>query len=634
MQNPASSTSYRPEIDCLRAFALLLVILFHCDLPLFKNGFIGVDIFFIISGFIMYRATRKTKFWQLRDIFLYYQKRLLRIYPALLMMVFLTAICGALWMNVAAYDYFGKQMFFASLSASNILFSQGHNYFDKTSPIFLHTWSLGIEMQFYALLPIILLAQHYLSKYLKVSPMIFIGGLLIATFCYAHFLSIQGTTFFIFQARIFEFFIGMFTATIVKDKQEKKVHSGITTLIIYTCICASIIVFSYTYYHPGLSTLVPLLLCAVYITYYSYYNYPKGKIVNLFTYTGRISYGIYLYHFPVTIFAKNIFFLKSWELLLANILITLPLAHLSYKWFETPLRQCGYQRSKKSLTIVLAVTITSLILAASGYIIAKKQGIPERLRFFNSYAYKVAQVHEQSRDMFTRGYDVSSYNNSRILFIGDSVLQQYIAPISSALGISKNEIDSVTRGGCLLLKGSDFKDSFADISCDDLRHKLYNNSKKYDYIVISQAWGSYQNNLLNAEKPIDKHSYHYILPFLEETIEHFQKYSSNIIVLGIHPTMKYNALLNIGPRLNKQQYQSFKDSLMINKENKSNKTLLNVLSERYNAKVFHTIDIFCSNKECVTQNDQWSYFKDSEHLTTYGQELAKDYFEGALGNLR
>ena len=383
--------------------------------------------------------------------------------------------------------------------------------------------------------------------------------------------------------------------------------------------------------HPGFYTLIPTLLSAALILIFANYDFYKHKALDALSYIGRISYGIYLFHFPVTVFAKDIFSFSAWEILCANIFITLPLAHLSYRYFETPIRQYGYKTARPYIGCA-TILICALTLSAFGYITAKKQGWPQRLKYFNEYAYQVNQIHAQSKESFTRGINIKSGEKAQILFIGDSVLQQYIDPILSALNISKDNSDSITRGGCVLLKGVDFKDTFADISCDTLRRALYENKKQYDLIIFSQSWDRYQDTILNAQKSTD---YNYLAPFIEDTIKSLAPYTKDIIILGRHPMITFNAPLQIDLFLTKDRYSDFKNSLQItNESDLVNTAILNDIARRNNITIIHPMDIFCPYKKCETSNDNWSYFFDEEHLTKTGQDKAKEYITHYFNHLK
>lgn len=493
----------------------------------------------------------------------------------------------------------------------------------------LHTWSLGVEMQFYVLFPVLIIILRQLQKIHHSADLFALCVISIICALWAHITSDKSASFYLLQNRGFEFLIGMLAARISITKHPRYIYPA---LIIGIVLCA--VFFENGEYHPGAMTLFPVLISAGILMLHT----PQKQLYETLiargaAYIGKISYGIYLYHFPVILFTKQLAGENPWIIAMASIFITLPLSHLSYQYFETPLRQYGYKSSSRSHILMVLILGTALLLSATGYVIAKKEGIPERLRYFNDFAYKTSQIHTPSKNSFKRGYHIKNTSHGRILFIGDSVLQQYIDPIARALSIPKQQVDSITRGGCLLLKGVDFDDVFADISCNDLRHRLYNLEKRYDYIVISQSWHSYHDALRNAYPTSNNQSYEYIAPFVTDALEHLKHQGTKIILLGLHPIIEKKHALSIGPVFQQSDYIKFKSGLRMKKIfTIENKAILDKIAGQSNVRIIHPIDIFCHSgaPQCLLSNDKWSYFNDEEHLSRIGQDIAQDYFTEAL----
>jgi len=461
---------------------------------------------------------------------------------------------------------------------------------------------------------------------------------------WAEYSSEAASSFFLLQNRAFEFMAGVAAASLWMDKPADKAPMGMRPAVIVLglagILLSSTVLFKSTGHHPGLYTLWPVLPAAALMALFTHYAFDNkaGRVV---AYIGRLSYGIYLLHFPVIYFVSQLVSENSWTLLAANIVLTLPLAALSYHLYETPLRRYGYKQTTAGFILAALIIMAALGLAAAGYITAKKGGWPQRLRYINPFAYDVALEHEESREFFTRGYDVKSGAHGRILFIGDSVLQQYIDPMVRAMGVSSaDQIDSVTRGGCVLLKGVDFEDTFADISCNGLRNKLYALDKTYDYIVLSQEWSAYHKAIRNAQtdspEGANKDSYAYIFPFLEDTLAYWQDKADHIIVLGVHPHIKNTSgNLEIGPTLSVARYNEYRDTMTLGRQEEAllNKPSFEKLTAKYkNVSVLHPVDILCSEQtnECRLHNDQYSYFRDGKHITKAGQEAAEVYFTETL----
>jgi len=161
---------YRPDIDGLRALAVISVILFHMDNSFLPGGFIGVDIFFVISGYLITKHLVENKINNNHSLRIFYFKRIKRILPALFFMIFVTLIFSYFTFSPYYLDDTAKQSFSALLSFSNIYFYFNSDYFDISSTFrpLLHTWSLGVEEQFYLFWPIFIIVLLNINKFNKI----------------------------------------------------------------------------------------------------------------------------------------------------------------------------------------------------------------------------------------------------------------------------------------------------------------------------------------------------------------------------------------------------------------------------------------------------------------------------------
>lgn len=626
---------YRIDIDCLRCYAVLAVILFHCGFPLFSGGFVGVDYFFVISGFVMMRSLCFTRMSDFYDLLIYYQKRVFRIYPALLMMLFLTLCFSAVLFGAVEFDYFGKQLFFAGFSVSNLLFADGLNYFSANSPILLHTWSLAVEMQFYLFFPFFVIAYQALYARGVLRARVFVllvFGISVAWACFA---TSHSGAFYRFENRAFEFLIGACLAVFtfaIKPSECRKGALLVVGIILHLALLGCVLFFENDILHPGAMTLIPISVAAAYIYFYTVFSFPVSKITQGFSYIGRISYGVYIYHFPVIIFTALLFGRNPWVLLLASLLITLPVSIVSYHWFETSIRKLGYQKSWTVLVPAGLLIVATLLLSATGFVIAKSGGFPQRLEHLNPYAYQMAQEHAQPKEFYERGYNVhEDKDHGRVLFVGDSLIQNYIDPVSRILNVQREDVDSVTRGGCMLLEGVVFVDTFSDVSCNDLRSKLYRLEKTYDYVFISQSWFAYHDSVTNQNSDLRAEGGFYLQPFLKQSVDHFKTISEHVVVLGVHPRLLLEKDLSIGLLFDAQDYRDFKNgmSMALRYEDiELRKRKIENALYNQDVSVLHMSDLFCTQATgCRFTDDALSYFYDEEHLTRHGQDFVQDKIE-------
>ena len=251
---------YRADIDGLRALAVLPVVFFHGGFSAFSGGFVGVDIFFVISGFlittIILNDLENNKF-SVRD---FYERRIRRIIPALYTVCFVSLVFAALVFLPNEFEYFGKSLAATIGFVSNILFWSETGYFDASSELkpLLHTWSLAVEEQFYVFFPLCLLLIHrYLNKRFFV--------LLLAVLVLSFVVSVWGAynkpsaTFYWAPTRAWELLIGSVLALGVFPKPQNNLLSNIGGAAGLVLIAYAIAFFDYDTAFPGVNALYPCL---------------------------------------------------------------------------------------------------------------------------------------------------------------------------------------------------------------------------------------------------------------------------------------------------------------------------------------------------------------------------------------
>ena len=377
---------YRAEIDGLRALAVLPVIFFHAGFELFSGGFIGVDVFFVISGYlittIIISEMAEGKF----SIINFYERRARRILPALF---FVMAAClpfAWLWLTPNDLKNFGQSLVAVSTFSSNILFWWESGYFDTAAELkpLLHTWSLAVEEQYYILFPIFLmltwrLGIKWVLILLSVVLLLSLGMAAWATQYATHPKIISGA-FFLLPTRGWELLIGVFAAFYLKYRTHIKSHTvnQVLSLLGFGMIAYSIIAFDETTPFPSLYALIPtigtglLILCAVPKTFV--YKLLSLKVI---VGVGLISYSAYLWHQPLLAFARNKYFGEISEVILFTLcLVSLVMAWLSWRFVEGPFRS-KTKISFRRLWISCGVALS--IFVGLGIYTHFKDGFPTRM---------------------------------------------------------------------------------------------------------------------------------------------------------------------------------------------------------------------------------------------------------------
>ena len=371
---------YRPDIDGLRALAIIPVVLYHTEFSIFSGGFVGVDIFFVISGylitFIISEEIKQDRF----TITGFYERRIRRIFPALFTVVFFCSIVAAIIMLPEDFDDFGQSIVAATLFVANIFFLTESDYFGAaadTKPL-LHTWSLSVEEQFYLIFPLVLL---FIYKYLHgrwrlvLLPAALLS--LILSISGVHFF--PSATFYLIPTRAWELLLGSFFALGLFPQMQSKQARNVTSLIGLALILWAIFFFSRLTPFPGWHALLPCVGAALII--YSGENGASiiGRLLSnrIIVFVGLISYSLYLWHWPIMVFEKQIFYeTHSMYNAAAVVLLSIILAALSWRYVERPFRKKGTVKNRKKLFAVAAAFMTMSV--AVGYAIDSSQGWPAR----------------------------------------------------------------------------------------------------------------------------------------------------------------------------------------------------------------------------------------------------------------
>jgi len=309
--------TYRLDIDGIRALAVLIVIGFHLDIQWLPGGHVGVDVFFVLSGFLITSVIYKQLESGIFSFSKFYLKRVQRLFPALFTVVLVTFIFAAFILFPDDFQRFAKSSLAAILSVSNVVFWNESGYWDVSSyskPL-LHTWSLGVEEQFYLLWPAIL----FISFKLILPRLKF---LIILTFiavlvCYWWSKNDISSAFYLLPARVFQFSSGAVLAVFIKDRLKQKSlfsHYGRNLIFItgLSLIAGSTAYFDEDIDYPGMYALVPTIGALLIILSGSSAS-GQGLLGRLFLenrifiWVGRISYSLYLVHWPIIVFYRYSF---------------------------------------------------------------------------------------------------------------------------------------------------------------------------------------------------------------------------------------------------------------------------------------------------------------------------------------
>jgi peptidoglycan/LPS O-acetylase OafA/YrhL len=371
-------TAYRPDIDGLRAVAVLAVLFYHLGFSEVPGGYVGVDIFFVISGYlitnIILREVQSGDF----SIVRFYERRVRRIFPALFVVMAVTLVAGIAFLIPDDLNSLGQSTSAVTVFASNVLFWNEVGYFDAPAehkPL-LHTWSLAVEEQFYIAFPLFLLA---IRRFLRAR-----FGLWLCVAAGASFAAgIYGTayhpaaTFYLVPTRAWELLIGALIACDVFPQHTNATLRNAVAVAGLFFILASIGLYSADMPFPGLAALLPTTGAAIIIHAGCSGGTWIGKVLSFrpLVFVGLISYSLYLLHWPMIVFAKHLAIVgltdtQKYGLLFSSV----ALSAISWRFVEQPFRSKAIGRHH---VFALAGTAMVTAVAAAGLIQAS-DGIPQR----------------------------------------------------------------------------------------------------------------------------------------------------------------------------------------------------------------------------------------------------------------
>lgn len=351
---------YRPEIDGLRALAIMPIIIFHAGIDVFPGGFLGVDVFFVISGYLITTILLKD-ISNRNSILSFFMRRAKRILPVLIVVLIVCSFASVLTMLPEEYVSFSKSLIAVGVFCSNIFFWRETNYFDEIahSKPLIHTWSLGVEEQFYLVFPFVLIFLLKFQNKHRIYILIFLSciSLLLSEWANSN-APVAG--FYLTPTRAWELLFGVMVALIIHEKKPKP--NEILSLFGLFLMIFSMVYFDRDSAMPGLLTIVPVLGVVLLILFTSETSW-IGKFLSqrIFVFTGLISYSLYLWHQPIFVFSNLV---RGDDLSLAHnlflIFILFIVSYLSFRFIEQPARKMVVS-PRQFLTF--AISLQSVILS-------------------------------------------------------------------------------------------------------------------------------------------------------------------------------------------------------------------------------------------------------------------------------
>ena len=431
---------YRSEIDGLRAFAIIPVLFFHAGFTLFEGGFVGVDIFFVISGYLITTIIINDLENDRFSLVNFYEKRVRRILPALFFLMIISFPLAWVLMLPTQMKEFSQSLFAINLFIANIHFWKSSGYFAEPSAEqpFLHAWSLAVEEQFYFVFPIFLIFMYRFRRD-RVLLSIFVVAILSFILCEWGWRNKPNANFFLSPTRAWELLVGSIAAFIHYKNQKKT--SNILSFIGLTALVISIFVYDEKTPFPSIYTLVPIL-GSVLIILYSDQKTHVGKLLStkFFVGIGLLSYSLYLWHQPLFAFTRIYFFEPpSTKVMLLASLCSILIAFISWKFIETPFRNRSFTSQKHIFSFSL---VGLLFFSALGWYGNVSNGFQSLMIETKSNTKEIIEYKQVLNAMDYQMYENMAVSGCKIWAVNTKEIQQ-----------SKIEKCSKTYGKALVVLG-------------------------------------------------------------------------------------------------------------------------------------------------------------------------------------
>jgi peptidoglycan/LPS O-acetylase OafA/YrhL len=643
--------SYRSEIDGLRAIAVLPVIMFHAGLAYFGGGFVGVDVFFVISGFlitsIIITDIENNKF----TIIGFYERRIRRIIPALFFVILCCIPVAVLVLLPPSLREFSASITSVILFISNIFFWMHSDYFAESSNLkpLLHTWSLAVEEQYYVVFPLILLV---LWKHLRRRSIYIVAFMAIISLLMAEWGSrdhVTGT-FFLAPSRAWELLAGAICAILCY--QHKFDSNNILSFVGLTAIFLA--VFSYDEHTraPSIYILLPVIgACLVLL--YAREQTLVARILSTrpLVGIGLISYSAYLWHQPLFAFARALSIeAPPWSVMAALSLLTFALAYLTWRFVERPFRQRKEPMlGRSSLFAAAAATAGGLgLLGLAGYF---GDGFPTRLpstalvaldATMDSGAYRNECIDGPSFDRMLKLGDKCRLGapDARLEFVlwGDSIA----GALADGIDLAARRAD---RAGmifglhaCPPLLGAGGWGRGSAGRCPSFQAGMMDTIDKLGVrkVVLAASWQALgRDYYVNSMRQGDETGQEAFAAPLMKTIEELRKRNISVVIIGPYP----EADVSIPEAIAKSVFLGKKFEPNIGKDEflRKNSVALSLFNQKYvreNVQFIDLTDRFCDGEHCSFASGTRSFFFDSGHLTLTTSLSLSDVLGQALGGMK
>ncbi len=658
LDNPPPKTFYRPDVDGLRALAVLPVILFHAGFSC-PGGFIGVDVFFVISGYLITQIIERELKARRFSVLVFYQRRIRRIFPALFGTLTATSVAAYFLLPPVELKAFGETLVASSAFTSNILFYRWSGYFAANSEYtpLLHTWTLSLEEQFYVCWPLILTVLSFpaLSKWkIPATLSVFVGTLMLSARWVG---GNPNLAFYLLPSRAWELALGALLGLSSVSRRVQRlprILGSVASLAGIGLLAIAVTTYGKATPFPGIAALLPCAGAALIIAAGEGGPSIGGRFLSLrpLVMIGMISYSLYLWHWPILVFGQ-VFANRKLDVAERSGLIVLIfiVAWLSWRFVESPFRKTHVVRAKVRSWVIGGLA-TSAVFVIVGAILYLGNGLPARGPDVGDFVKEAEAL--QKSPCLARGASIppregcllgapAGGSRYEVVLWGDSHaahLASVFEEIGKRLGLATREI---TKAGCSPIPGVRFLPfdetraecpAFNDAALESV---LAENAVRV--VVLAARWDVHASgNLLltlDGGQPSIESSRQRFISSLRKLLSILVDSGRRVILVAQVPLPPPEVALCVG-RAHFRGLDENRCAIDESRERARTETLVNQLlleavsQLESSVEIVHPYEYLCAHQACRIQANGQLLYVDESHLSSNGAHLLGSSLEKSI----
>ena len=643
--------THRRDIDGLRGVAVLLVIAYHAQIPPFTSGYVGVDVFLVISGFVITQLLLEQASANRFRFSAFLARRARRLIPAMVVTTAATLAAALVVMGPSDLTLLARSALATLALGSNIFFWIHQGYFEDQVPEqpLLHTWSLGLEGQFYLLFPTLLIPLARASPRMRV---ILLGAGAVASFVLGAWMTGRhpGAAFYLPPGRAWEFLLGGVIAVLPQRASQPSLYREVMAAVGLTCTVLAAATLSKTTPYPGVAALLPAAATAAVIWADASGTTRTGRVLSnrAIAFTGLISYSLYLWHWPAFALARYYVArpLRPLETA-AALLFVFGLAYLSWRYLEQTFRVTG--KSVQPQRFSSPIVALAAVVAVGATITSAQQGFPARLpdsalaldRSRDLRAVKGRDCHRGPPDVVREDQlcKISAPQRARdkILLWGDSHANAIAGQMRKLGELEQFEVWQASYSSCPPIIGAAVAHMGASHHCREFNETVLKAIPHLGIrrVVLAAFWSGYlpassdsylaraldpygaPSDLRTGDGPRD---FHNLADGIQQTVARLEALGIEVWILkpvpvqnGFVPMMLARAAVR-GDDLSRI-------GISLAEHRRSQERVDNILSQvRDVAGLLDPAVALCSSGWCPASDGVDSFYCDSNHLTPRGAE--------------